>query len=151
MRKTTLALATFVALILLPRMVPALKNYVSLDPHDIPLVWDLPVPKPDAIETDQVRANRLVVRAPQNLIASHKTLDHFYAALLKAGLVRVLHYGDSPTTGDLDASKWAIDVAGDSPIKDGLHGLGGASFQGSSDAVANWTIKDGERTAEVAY
>ena len=52
---------------------------------------------------------------------------------------------------DLDASKWTIDVAGDSPIKDGLHGLGGASFQGSSDAVANWTIKDGQRTAEVAY
>jgi lysophospholipase L1-like esterase len=188
MLKTALALATFVALILLPRIVPALKNYVSLDPHDIPLVWDLPVPKPDAIETDQVRASRLVVRAPQNLIDSHKTLDHFYAALLKAGPVRVLHYGDSPTTGDLitadarsmfqkqfgdggtgfvliakpwawyahrgvdlDASKWTIDIAGDSAIKDGLHGLGGASFQGSSDAVANWTIKDGQRTAEVAY
>ena len=93
MRKTTLALATFVALILLPRVFPALKNYVSLDPHDIPLVWDLPVPKPDAIETDQVRASRLVVRAPENLIDSHKTLNHFYAALLKAGPVRVLHYG----------------------------------------------------------
>ena len=188
MRKTTLALATFVALILLPRLVPALKNYVSLDPRDIPLVWDLPVPRPQEIETEQVRARRLVVRAPQNLIDSRKTLNHFYGALLKAGAVRVLHYGDSPTTGDLitadarsmfqkefgdggtgfvliakpwawyyhrgvdlDASKWTIDVAGDSPIKDGLHGLGGASFQGSPGAVANWTIKDGQRTAEVAY
>jgi lysophospholipase L1-like esterase len=187
MRKTALAMATFAALILLPRAVPALKNYVSLDPSDIALVWDLPVPKPKELETDRVRAGQLA-HTPQNLIDSHRVLDHFYGALLKAGPVRVLHYGDSPTTGDLitsdarsmfqkqfgdggagfvliakpwawyahrgvelDASKWNIDVAGDTPIKDGLHGLGGASFQGSSDAVANWTIKDGQRTAEVAY
>jgi lysophospholipase L1-like esterase len=188
MLKTTLAVVTFVALILLPRVVPAFKNYVSLDPHDIPLVWDLPVPKPQEIETDSVRAQRLQVRAPQNLLDPHKALDHFYQALLQGGTVRVLHYGDSPTTGDLitsdaramfqkqfgdggagfvliakpwawyyhrgvdmDASKWTIDVAGDTQIKDGLHGLGGASFQGVPGAVANFTVKDGQRTAEVAY
>jgi lysophospholipase L1-like esterase len=188
MRKTILAMATFAVLILLPRAVPALKNYVSLDPRDIPLVWDLPVPKPKEIETDLIRAQRLRLRPAENLIDSHRTLNHFYGALLNGGPVRVLHYGDSPTTGDLitadarsmfqkqfgdggagfvliakpwawyahrgvemDASKWNIDVAGDTPIKDGLHGLGGASFQGSPGAVASFTIKDGERSAEVAY
>jgi lysophospholipase L1-like esterase len=188
MRKTTLAVMTFVTLILLPRVVPAFKNYVSLDPRDIPLVWDLPVPKPKEIETEQIRAQRLQVRAPQNLLDPHQTLDHFYQALLQGGPVRVLHYGDSPTTGDLitsdaralfqkqfgdggagfvliakpwawyyhrgvdiDSSKWTIDVAGDTQIKDGLHGLGGASFQGVNGAVANFNVKDGQRTAEVAY
>lgn len=188
MRKTILAVVTFAALILLPRAVPALKNYVSLDPHDIALVWDLPVPKPKELETDAIRAQRLQVRAPQNLLDPQKTLDHFYEALLHGGPVRVLHYGDSPTTGDLitadaramfqkqfgdggagfvliakpwawyshrgidmDSSNWTIDVAGDTQMKDGLHGLGGASFQGSPGAVANFTVKNGQRTAEVAY
>jgi len=188
MRKTTLAVITFAVLILLPRAVPALKNYVSLDPRDIPLVWDLPVPKPQELETDGVRAQRLQVQKPENLVDPHRTLDHFYQALLQGGRVHVLHYGDSPTTGDLitadaralfqkqfgdggagfvliakpwawyfhrgvdmDSSKWAIDVAGDTPIKDGLHGLGGASFQGSPGAVATFTVKNEQHTAEVAY
>src|SRR2546429_297591 len=101
MRKTTLAVITFVALILLPRAVPALKNYVSLDPRDIPLVWDLPVPKPQELETDLVRAQRVQIQKSENLLDPHKTLDHFYQALLQGGPVRILHYGDSPTTGDL--------------------------------------------------
>ncbi|MCU1334963.1 MAG: hypothetical protein JWO19_544 [Bryobacterales bacterium] len=188
MRKTTLAVATFVALILLPRVVPAFKNYVSLDPRDIPLVWDLPVPKPQEVESAQIRARRLQLQAPQNLLDRHKTLDHFYGALLQGRAVRVLHYGDSPTTGDLitsdaralfqkqfgdggagfvliakpwawyshrgvemDSSNWTIDVAGDTQVRDGLHGLGGASFQGSPGAVASFTVKDGQRTAEVAF
>jgi hypothetical protein len=104
MGKTILAVVTFVALILLPRVVPAFKNYVSLDPRDIPLVWDLPVPKPQEVETAQIRARRLQVRAPENLLDPHRTLDHFYQALLQGGPVRVLHYGDSPTTGDLITS-----------------------------------------------
>jgi lysophospholipase L1-like esterase len=188
MRKTILAVATFAVLILLPRVVPAFKDYASLDPRDIPLVWDLPVPKPAEIETDAIRARRLAAPPPQNLLDAHKTLDHFYQALLHGGAVRVLHYGDSPTTGDLitadaralfqkqfgdggagfvliakpwawyfhrgvqmDSSKWTIDVAGDTQIKDGLHGLGGASFQGSPGATASFTVKDQQRTAEVAF
>jgi len=188
MLKTTLAVATFVALILLPRVVPALKNYVSLDPRDIPLVWDLPVPKPPEVESAQVRERRLRVRAPENLVDPHRTLDHFYQALLQGGKVHILHYGDSPTTGDLitsdarslfqkqfgdggagfvliakpwawyyhrgvemNSSQWTIEVAGDTQIKDGMHGLGGASFQGSPGAEATFTVKGGERSAEVAY
>src|SRR6476659_10094694 len=99
MRNTTLAVVAFAVLILLPRAVPALKNYVSLDPRDIPLVWDLPVPKPKEIEPDAVRAQRLQIPKPQNLVDPQKTLDRFYQALLQGGPVRVLHYGDSPTTG----------------------------------------------------
>jgi lysophospholipase L1-like esterase len=188
MLKTALAVMTFATLILLPRVVPALNNYVSLDPRDIALVWDLPVPKPQEAETAQVRNRGLPVRPPQNLVDPHGTLDRFYQALLHGGTVRVLHYGDSPTTGDLitsdarslfqkqfgdggagfvliakpwawyfhrgvemDSSKWTIDVAGDTQVKDGLHGLGGASFQGSPGAVANFTVKDGQRAAEVAF
>jgi lysophospholipase L1-like esterase len=187
MRKTILAVVTFAGLILLPRAVPAFKNYVSLDPRDIPLVWDLPVPKPQEIETDPIRARRLEAPRAQNLIDGHGTLDRFYQSLLEGGAVRVLHYGDSPTTGDLitsdaralfqkqfgdggagfvlmakpwawyfhrgvdmDASKWTIDVAGDTQIKDGLHGLGGASFQGLNGAIANFTVKE-QRSAEVAF
>ncbi len=186
MRKTMLAVLTFAGLILLPRAVPALKNYVSLDPRDIPLVWNLPVPKPEEVETSQVRARR--PEPASNLVAPNRALDHFYQALLEGRRVRVLHYGDSPTTGDLitadaralfqkqfgdggagfvliakpwawyyhrgvemDASKWTIDVAGNTQIKDGLHGLGGASFQSTGGAVANFTVKDGERAAEVAF
>lgn len=187
MRKTILAVVTFAGLILLPRAVPAFKNYVSLDPRDIPLVWDLPVPKAQEIETDPIRARRLEAPRAQNLIDGHGTLDRFYQSLLEGGPVRVLHYGDSPTTGDLitsdaralfqkqfgdggagfvlmakpwawyfhrgvdmDASKWTIDVAGDTQIKDGLHGLGGASFQGLNGAIANFTVKE-QRSAEVAF
>ena len=39
--------------------------------------------------------------APKNLVDPTHELDHFYAALLKGGTTRILHYGDSPTTGDL--------------------------------------------------
>ena len=35
------------------------------------------------------------------LIDPVRQLDHFYEALLRGGQVRVLHYGDSPTTADL--------------------------------------------------
>ena len=43
--KTALTVVTFVGLILLPQVAPALKNYQSLDPHNISMVLDLPVPK----------------------------------------------------------------------------------------------------------
>src|SRR5689334_19430107 len=104
MRKTTLAVVTFVALILLPRADPALKNYVSLDPRDIPLVWNLPVPKPKELETDSVRRSGVQIQKPQNLLDPRRALNHFYQALLAGGAVRVLRYGDSPTTGDLNTS-----------------------------------------------
>ena len=112
--KTTLTLVVFAALVLLPQVAPALKNYKSLDPHDIPLVWDLPLPKlavfgnrsssatgANGPGMDDLRSNRLTVLAPKNLIDPTHELDHFYAALLAGKTTRVLHYGDSPTTADL--------------------------------------------------
>jgi len=53
---------------------------------------------------------------------------------------------------EMEASNFKIDVAGDTKIKDGLHGLGAASFQGSAGAQAHWRIKDaGHRSVEISY
>jgi lysophospholipase L1-like esterase len=103
--KTLFTVLTFTGLVLLPQVSPALKNYRSLDPHNIPLLWDLPIPKIANVDTgpsvDELRAQRLKILAPKNLIDPKHEMDHFYAALLKGGVTRVLHYGDSPTTADL--------------------------------------------------
>jgi lysophospholipase L1-like esterase len=191
--KTALTVATFSAMVFLPQIAPALKNYKSLEPSNIPAVWQFPVPKKAGLdaspEIEEIRAARLQLLAPQNLVDPNHEMDHFYEALRKGGVTRVLHYGDSPTTGDLitadarallqkqfgdagagfvliakpwawyyhrgvdmDASSWKIDVAGATELKDGLHGLGGASFRGSPGAVARWTLKDGQqRILEISY
>ncbi|HEY4362611.1 MAG TPA: GDSL-type esterase/lipase family protein [Bryobacteraceae bacterium] len=190
--KTMLTIALFAGLVLLPQVIPALQNYKSLDLHNVPQVWDFPLPtgiKRVEKMTEEVRAKRLQIIAPKNLVDPGHELDHFYAALLKGHGARVVHYGDSPTTADLitadaramlqkqfgdagsgfvliakpwawyghrgvdmDSSKWKIDVAGDTKIKDGLHGLGAASFQGSVGAEAHWRIKDaGHRSVEISY
>ena len=36
----------------------------------------------------------------------------------------------------MEGSGWGIDIAGATEVKDGMHGLGGASFRGSAGAVA---------------
>ena len=191
--KTALTVATFSCLVFLPQIAPALKNYKSLEPGNIPAVWQFPVPKRAGIdagpELEEVRAARLQLLAPKNLIDPNHEMDRFYEALRKGGVTRVLHYGDSPTTGDLitadarallqkqfgdagagfvliakpwawyyhrgvdmDASSWKIDVAGTTELKDGLHGLGGASFRGSPGALARWTLKDGQqRIIDISY
>ena len=99
--KTILTVITFIALILLPQLAPALKNYQSLDPRNIAAVLDLPIPKLKGSEPDTAEIRVLKLEAPKNLSDPAHALDHFYAALLKGGTVRILHYGDSPTTGDL--------------------------------------------------
>lgn len=105
--KTALAILTFIGLILLPRVAPALKNYESFDPQNVRAVVDLPMPKlkEDAENTPAKLAeqhrNLLASRAPSHLSDPKHALDHFYESLLKGGTTRILHYGDSPTTGDL--------------------------------------------------
>jgi lysophospholipase L1-like esterase len=103
--KTSLTILAFIGLLFLPRVAPALKNFASFDPQMLATVVDLPIPKlkPEAPlpELVDLRSKRLEVRAPANLIDPTHSLDHFYAALLKGGTTRVVHYGDSPTTGDL--------------------------------------------------
>src|SRR5215467_10248515 len=98
--KTTLTIVTFITLLLLPQVAPALKNYQSLDPRNLAAIFNLPVPKPKP-EPPDPRLKEAKARPPENLIDPSRSLDHFYQALLKNGPVRILHYGDSPTTGDL--------------------------------------------------
>jgi hypothetical protein len=104
-RKTILTIVVFGALLFLPRVAPALKNFVSFDPSILAKVIDLPIPKPKAepppLVIEDMRSKRLEVRAPSNLIDPQHELDHFYEALLRGGTIRIVHYGDSPTTGDL--------------------------------------------------
>jgi lysophospholipase L1-like esterase len=70
-------------------------------------VVDLPIPKSkDQPENDpaklaEAHTRLLEARAPANLSDPQHALDHFYASLLKGGITRIVHYGDSPTTGDL--------------------------------------------------
>jgi lysophospholipase L1-like esterase len=102
--KTGLTILGLIGLLLLSRVVPALNSFASFDPQLIANVVDLPLPKlksesPPALE--DLSTARLEVRAPSNLVDPTHSLDHFYAALLKGGTTRILHYGDSPTTGDL--------------------------------------------------
>jgi lysophospholipase L1-like esterase len=191
--KTILTVVTFGCLLLAPQYAPAVKSYRLFDPQAISAVWTFPMPAEAAADStaamEEVRAARLQLMAPQNLSDPNHELDRFYASLLRGGITRILHYGDSPTTGDLitadarallqkqfgdagagfvliakpwawyyhrgvemDASNWQIDVAGVTAIKDGMHGLGGASFQGSAGAVARWNFKDRQsRIVEVAY
>ena len=53
---------------------------------------------------------------------------------------------------EMSASNWQIDIGGNSPVKDGLNGLGAVSFRGATGAVANWTLKDAShRSVEVYY
>ena len=108
--KTGLAVLTFIGLILLPQYVPALEKFKSFNPATIPLVVDLPIkgPPTEAVaesKSPELRAARLEATVPKNLIDPTHELDHFYAALLKGGTIRILHYGDSPTTGDLIIDK----------------------------------------------
>ena len=44
--KTILAVITFAGLMLLPQVVAPLQNLKTFDPHTIPVVWEMPVPKP---------------------------------------------------------------------------------------------------------
>ncbi len=191
--KTGLAILTFIGLILAPQYVPALEKYKTFDVAMIPLVVDLPVKGPPTeagaeIKNEELSAKRLEATAPKNLIDPTHEMDHFYAALLKGGTTRIVHYGDSPTTGDLitadaraalqkqfgdagsgfalmarpwawynhrgvemDGSGWGIDVAGATEVKDGMHGLGGASFRGSAGATARFTLRSSHNIVEIAY
>jgi lysophospholipase L1-like esterase len=103
--KTMLAAGTFVGLMLLPLAVPELAAYRSVDAVSVAKVWDLPLPALPESEgfpsIDNLRAERAQALASQILVDPKGQLDHFYDSLLRGGMVRVIHYGDSPTTADL--------------------------------------------------
>src|SRR5579872_5864060 len=92
MKKTFLAVMTFVGLMMAPHVLTPLQKWKTFDPRSIPAVWDMPVPKPAGDPgpgIEELRAHRLEVMAPQNLVDPRHELDHFYAALLRGEGVRV--------------------------------------------------------------
>ena len=196
--KTALAILVFGAAVLVQKAIPAI-SYYAFDPRSASQVLDfkprLPAadfdisPLTSEALLDRLRERRMAAIASHSLMDPEHSLDHFYAALERGGVTRVLHYGDSPTTADLitadvrsmmqqefgnagtgfvliarpwawynrrgvdmSASNWQIDIGGNSPLKDGLNGLGAVSFRGTPGAVANWTLKDPmHRSVEVYY
>ena len=103
--KTMLAAGTFVGLVLLPLARPELAAYRFVDATSVAKVWDMPLPvlpENDLFPSiDNLRAARAQALASQILVDPKRQLDHFYDSLLRGGTVRVVHYGDSPTTADL--------------------------------------------------
>jgi lysophospholipase L1-like esterase len=124
-KQTALAIATFVAVLLTVHYrVSAAKGF---DPSTLRSIADFPtgrasllpiikVPPPPvsavlAVPKPKIRGNVAIAANPtldsQFLIDNDGALDHFYAALrdLRTGQsrrnVRIVHYGDSPTTADL--------------------------------------------------
>ena len=96
--KTILAVVTFAVIV----VAPPLRIF---DTASIPKVWDLPLPKREQVASgptiETLKAARAHVLEADVLNGKGGPLDHFYQALAHGGLVRVVHFGDSPTTGDL--------------------------------------------------
>ncbi len=100
--RPALAILTFAALLLLAAQVR--KDFRGLSWALANSLLDFrplrPLPEPEI-----VLPPKHFVRPNAHLDDSGGTLDHFYAALArterKLGVTRILHYGDSPTTGDL--------------------------------------------------
>ena len=51
----------------------------------------------------------------------------------------------------MEASNWKIDIGGNTPLKDGLYGLGAVSFRGKPGAVAHWNLRDSTHTSVEIY
>lgn len=110
--KTTLTLVTLGVFLTLPSVVPSLANYKSLDWNEAPHVLDF-IPRDmtaSPVEDEAARMNpslNATANATGRLYDPQHNLDSFYEALRRVELrqpdavVRILHYGDSPTTADL--------------------------------------------------
>ncbi|MBY0506428.1 MAG: hypothetical protein K2X03_21085 [Bryobacteraceae bacterium] len=112
MPKTFLTLGCFLVLVTIPDYVPAFKNYKVFDWHTVPTVLDFVARKtsstPVEDEFDRLRPDAKVGKlGVYPIIAPPGSLDTFFEALRQAesgapgAQVRVLHYGDSPTTADM--------------------------------------------------
>ena len=112
MLKTFLTLGCLTALITIPDYLPAFKDYKVFDWHTVPTVLDFVARKTTATPVEgRVRPPAAGCKAGKlgvyPIIAPPGSLDLFFEALRQAELrtpgaqVRVLHYGDSPTTADL--------------------------------------------------
>ncbi len=110
--KTSLVIATLLAMFAVPDFIPAFKDYRVFDWHTASAVFDFHARKsasnPLEEEQQRLKPDTEALRTEAHpLVDASMELDLFYAALLRteqrqAGAVtQILHYGDSPTTADL--------------------------------------------------
>lgn len=106
-RETLLTLATFLLLLRLPDWMPQFKDYRVFDWSSIPRVLDFRARKQSAspVEEEQRRL-KPDAASLENPVRLEGQLDSFYSALARlergeTSTVRILHYGDSPTTADM--------------------------------------------------
>ncbi len=115
MRKTYFTLGTLAVMVTIPDYLPAFKNYKVFDWHTVPTVLDFIARKnsstPVEDEFDRLRPDAKVGKlGVYPIITPPGSLDVFFEALRQTELhtpdaqVRVLHYGDSPTTADMITS-----------------------------------------------
>jgi len=52
---------------------------------------------------------------------------------------------------EVSAKGWRIEAASQSPTRDGLHGLGGVNFQGSTGASSRFVLKEDHARMEIQY
>lgn len=194
-KKTTLAIATFAALILV------LEQGKLARPFSLTAALDFR-PRVSVVPEEPTRPRLVIVPRPRagvpviepNLIDRHGALKAFYQALWRTeaqqsgAVTRVLHYGDSPVTADsitadvrsllqerfgdaghgfvLVAKPWAwyghrgVEVRGKgwrispaslSRARDGIHGLGGVSFEGGAGASSQFVLREDHARLEVQY
>lgn len=112
MRKLLLTLGTLLVLMKAPDFIPYYANYEAFSFRTIPAAFEFKA-RANPAEAFEEEVATMNPAAKMNALGVHPILgpngsmDTFYAALRKAemkqpgGVVRILHYGDSPTTADL--------------------------------------------------
>lgn len=112
MKKLILTLASLLALMKAPDFIPYYANYEAFSWRTIPAVLEFKARENPAAVVEEEIANlnpaaKLRTMGVHPLIAPGASMDAFFTALRKAelkqpgGVVKILHYGDSPTTADL--------------------------------------------------
>ncbi|HTS50100.1 MAG TPA: GDSL-type esterase/lipase family protein [Bryobacteraceae bacterium] len=192
-KKTTLAILTFAALLLLLNFAKVARPIAPGAMVDFRPRANTMAEAPAPPVPTRATPSRPAVATP-NLIDDHENLKPFYQALwrseskLPGAVTRVLHYGDSPVTADsitadvrsllqehygdaghgfiLIAKPWAwyghrgvdllgkgwhIEAATQSHARDGLHGLGGVSFEGATGAASQMVLAEDHARMEVQY
>ena len=111
-RHPLLFLLALIAIIVTPRYIPQLHDWRLFDLTTIGHVLDFQPRKRSLVPLEEEQARLRPDLAPARQGANRfvdptRSLAPFYAALLRAerrepgAVVRVLHFGDSPTTADL--------------------------------------------------
>jgi lysophospholipase L1-like esterase len=103
--KILLTIGTLAVLLTVPDLIPQYKDYKVLDWSTIPLLLEFHAKA--SIEEEQLRLKPTVdAVTAQNATLLAGNMEHFYEALRQREtgqdrVVRILHYGDSPTTADM--------------------------------------------------